>query len=140
MYGTVSEICIALLKQYESNKKIAVITWTPEDVREAGAEYSPTDDDVSYVLRVIGKAGSAGLWRYGLGLEFVADELSKIAAARTSRQIAVPEDALRILLPLMEAGMNIPRYQTPDTAAGELAALDTLKNLLAVPFTLRPAE
>ncbi|EQA8868232.1 hypothetical protein ACX9P6_004362 [Citrobacter braakii] len=23
--------------------------------------------------------------------------------------------------------MNIPRYQTPDTAAGELAALDTLK-------------
>lgn len=85
MYGTVSEICIALLKQYESNKKIAVITWTPEDVREAGAEYSPTDDDVSYVLRVIGKAGSAGVWRYGLGLEFVADELSKIAAARTSR-------------------------------------------------------
>ncbi|EBF3115341.1 DUF1380 domain-containing protein, partial [Salmonella enterica] len=108
MYGTVSEICIALLKQHESNKKIAVITWTPEDVREAGAEYSPTDDDVSYVLRVIGKAGSAGVWRYGLGLEFVADELSKIAAARTSRQIAVPEDALRVLLPLMEAGMNIP--------------------------------
>ena len=135
MYGTVSEICIALLKQHESNKKIAVITWTPEDVREAGAEYSPTDDDVSYVLCVIGKAGSAGVWRYGLGLEFVADELSKIAAARTSRQIAVPEDALRVLLPLMEAGMNIPRYQTPDTVAGELAALDTLKTLLAVPFT-----
>ncbi|EDT7004039.1 DUF1380 domain-containing protein, partial [Salmonella enterica subsp. enterica] len=58
MYGTVSEICIALLKQHENNKQIAVITWTPEDVREAGAEYSPTDDDVSYVLRVIGKAGS----------------------------------------------------------------------------------
>ncbi|EDI2411944.1 cytoplasmic protein [Salmonella enterica subsp. enterica serovar Litchfield] len=109
-------------------------------MREAGAEYSPTDDDVSYVLRVIGKAGSAGVWRYGLGLEFVADELSKIAAARTSRQIAVPEDALRVLLPLMEAGMNIPRYQTPDTVAGELAALDTLKTLLAVPFTQRPAE
>ncbi|EEJ2567216.1 DUF1380 domain-containing protein, partial [Salmonella enterica subsp. enterica] len=99
MYGTVSEICIALLKQHENNKKIAVITWTPEDVREAGAEYSPTDDDVSYVLRVIGKAGSAGVWRYGLGLEFIADELSKISAARASRQIAVPEDALRVLLP-----------------------------------------
>lgn len=97
MYGTVSEICIALLKQHENNKQIAVITWTPEDVREAGAEYSPTDDDVSYVLRVIGKAGSAGVWRYGLGLEFVADELSKISAARASRQIAVPEDALRVL-------------------------------------------
>lgn len=34
MYGTVSEICIALLKQHENNKQIAVITWTPEDVRE----------------------------------------------------------------------------------------------------------
>ncbi|EBI4024276.1 cytoplasmic protein [Salmonella enterica] len=109
-------------------------------MREAGAEYSPTDDDVSYVLRVIGKAGSAGVWRYGLGLEFVADELSKISAARASRQIAVPEDALRVLLPLMEAGMNIPRYQMPDTAAKESAALDTLKTLLAVPFTPRPAE
>lgn len=140
MYGTVSEICIALLKQHENNKQIAVITWTPEDVREAGAEYSPTDDDVSYVLRVIGKAGSAGVWWYGLGLEFVADELSKISAARASRQIAVPEDALRVLLPLMEAGMNIPRYQMPDTAAEECAALDMLKTLLAVPFTPRPAE
>lgn len=140
MYGTVSEICIALLKQHENNKQIAVITWTPEDVREAGAEYCPTDDDVSYVLRVIGKAGSAGVWRYGLGLEFIADELSKISAARASRQIAVPEDALRVLLPLMEAGMNIPRYQNADTAAGECAALDMLRTLLAVPFTPRPAE
>lgn len=140
MYGTVSEICIALLKQHENNKKIAVIIWTPEDVREAGAEYSSTDDDVSYVLRVIGKAGSAGVWRYGLGLEFVADELSKISAARASRQIAVPEDALRVLLPLMEAGMNVPRYQRADTAAEECAALDMLKTLLAVPFTPRPAE
>ncbi|EAX3055857.1 hypothetical protein ATP32_25720, partial [Salmonella enterica] len=71
---------------------------------------------------------------------FVEGVLRELVALRPPRQIAVPEDVLRTLLPLMEAGMNIPRYQTPDTVAGELAALDTLKTLLAVPFTPRPAE
>ena len=37
MYGTVSEICIALLKQHENNKKIAVITWTPCPVAPDGS-------------------------------------------------------------------------------------------------------
>lgn len=38
MYGTVSEICIELLKKHENHEKMAIITWTAEDVREAGAE------------------------------------------------------------------------------------------------------
>lgn len=65
MYGTVSEICIALLKQHESNKKIAVITWTPEDVREAGAEYTlPTTMcltcSASSVKRAVPACGGTG--------------------------------------------------------------------------------
>ena len=38
MYGTVSEICIELLKKHENHERMAVITWIVEDVYEMGAE------------------------------------------------------------------------------------------------------
>ena len=34
MYGTVSEICIELLKKHENHERMAVITWIVEDVYE----------------------------------------------------------------------------------------------------------
>ena len=47
MYGTVSEICIELLKKHENHERMAVITWIVEDVYEMGAEYNPTAADVA---------------------------------------------------------------------------------------------
>ncbi|EMD4714980.1 DUF1380 family protein [Salmonella enterica] len=131
MYGTVSTICCELLKVYENNEKIAVIIWCEEDVREVGAEFNPTMTDTQAVLRAIGESDSDALWRDGIGQNFVEGVLREQAALRPPRQIAVPEDALRTLLPLMEAGMNIPRYQTQDRAAEEEAALDTLRYLIS---------
>ncbi|HFK3790862.1 TPA: DUF1380 family protein [Escherichia coli] len=131
MYGTVSTICCDLLKAYESHEKIAVIIWCKDDVREVGAEFNPTADDTQAVLRAIGESDSDALWRDGIGRNFVEGVLRELAARRPPRLIAIPEDALRTLLPLMEAGMNIPRYQTQDRAAEEEAALDTLRYLLS---------
>lgn len=129
MYGTVSEICIELLKKHENNEKLAIIVWSVEDVRETGAEFAPTKDDVHHVLRVIGKAGSAGAWRHGLGLEFVFDEMSKIATDRASRQIAIPENELRALLPAISAGLD----SIDDESGAAKAALDTLQLVLDSP-------
>lgn len=131
MYGTVSTICCDLLKVYENNEKIAVIVWCEDDVREVGAEFNPTADDTQAVLRAIGESDSDSLWRDGIGQNFVEDVLRELVAQRPPRQIAIPEDMLRTLLPLMEAGMNLPRYQTQDRAAEEEAALDTLRYLLS---------
>ncbi|CAI9395562.1 MULTISPECIES: DUF1380 family protein [Enterobacteriaceae] len=131
MYGTVSDICCNLLKVFENKEKIAVIIWNEEDVREVGAAFNPTVPDTQAVLRAIGDADSDALWRDGIGRNFVEGELRWLAALRPPRQIAIPEDALRTLLPLMEAGMNIPRYQTQDRIAEEEAALDTLRYLLS---------
>ncbi|EAX1817956.1 DUF1380 domain-containing protein [Salmonella enterica subsp. enterica serovar Reading] len=135
MYGTVSNICCDLLKAYENNEKIAVIIWCEDDVREVGAEFNPTIDDTQAVLRAIGEADSDALWYDGIGRNFVEGVLRELVAQRPPRQIAIPEDALRILLPLMEAGMNIPRYRTQDRAAEEEAALDTLRYLLSTDTT-----
>lgn len=131
MYGTVSTICCDLLKVYENNEKIAVIVWCEDDVREVGAEFNPTADDTQAVLRAIGESDSDSLWRDGIGQNFVEGVLRELVAQRPPRQIAIPEDMLRTLLPLMEAGMNLPRYQTQDWAAEEEAALDTLRYLLS---------
>ncbi|EPK7315783.1 MULTISPECIES: DUF1380 family protein [Citrobacter] len=131
MYGTVSTICCDLLKVYENNEKIAVIVWCEDEVREVGAEFNPTADDTQAVLRAIGESDSDSLWRDGIGQNFVEGVLRELVAQRPPRQIAIPEDMLRTLLPLMEAGMNLPRYQTQDRAAEEEAALDTLRYLLS---------
>lgn len=131
MYGTVSTICCDLLKAYENHEKIAVIIWCEGDVREIGAEFNPTADDIQAVLRAIGESDSDALWRDGIGQNFVEGVLRELVALRPPRQIAVPEDVLRTLLPLMEAGMNLPRYQTQDRAAEEETALDTLRYLLS---------
>ncbi|ELC7695098.1 DUF1380 family protein [Salmonella enterica] len=131
MYGTVSTICCDLLKAYEHHEKIAVIIWCEDDVREVGAEFNPTADDTQAVLRAIGESDSDLLWRDGIGRNFVEGVLRELAAQRPPRQIAIPEDALRILLPLMDAGMNTPRYQTQDRTGEEEAALDTLRYLLS---------
>ncbi|EBQ9092802.1 hypothetical protein DK690_23850 [Salmonella enterica subsp. enterica serovar Richmond] len=131
MYGTVSTICCDLLKAYGNHEKIAVIIWCEADVREVGAEFNPTADDTQAVLRAIGESDSDALWRDGIGQNFVEGVLRELAAQRPPRQIAIPEDMLRTLLPLMEAGMNLPRYQTQDRAAEEEAALDTLRYLLS---------
>lgn len=131
MYGTVSTICCDLLKVYENNEKIAVIVWCEDDVREVGAEFNPTADDTQAVLRAIGESDSDSLWRDGIGQNFVEGVLRELVTQRPPRQIAIPEDMLRTLLPLMEAGMNLPRYQTQDRAAEEEAALDTLRYLLS---------
>lgn len=131
MYGTVSTICCDLLKVYENNEKIAVIVWCEDDVREVGAEFNPTADDTQAVLRAIGESDGDSLWRDGIGQNFVEGVLRELVAQRPPRQIAIPEDMLRTLLPLMEAGMNLPRYQTQDRAAEEEAALDTLRYLLS---------
>ncbi|HHY6302113.1 TPA: DUF1380 family protein [Salmonella enterica] len=128
MYGTVSTICCDLLKAYENHEKIAVIIWREGDVREMGAEFNPTADDIQAVLRAIGESDSDALWRDGIGQNFVEGVLRELVALR---QIAVPEDVLRTFLPLMEAGMNLPRDQTQDRAAEEETALDTLRYLLS---------
>ncbi|HAM4813599.1 TPA: DUF1380 domain-containing protein [Escherichia coli] len=135
MYGTVSNICCDLLKAYENHEKIAVIIWCEDDVREVGAEFNPTADDTQAVLCAIGEADSDALWYDGIGRNFVEGVLRELVVQRPPRQIAIPEDALRILLPLMEAGMNIPRYRTQDRAAEEEAALDTLRYLLSTDTT-----
>ncbi|OIK39892.1 hypothetical protein BED30_23810 [Citrobacter portucalensis] len=100
-------------------------------MREVGAEFNPTADDTQAVLRAIGESDSDSLWRDGIGQNFVEGVLRELVAQRPPRQIAIPEDMLRTLLPLMEAGMNLPRYQTQDRAAEEEAALDTLRYLLS---------
>lgn len=100
-------------------------------MREVGAEFNPTADDTQAVLRAIGESDSDALWRDGIGQNFVEGVLRELAAQRPPRQIAISEDMLRTLLPLMEAGMNLPRYQTQDRAAEEEAALDTLRYLLS---------
>lgn len=133
MYGTVSNICCDLLKSFENNEKIAVIIWSEDDVRETGAEFNPTIDDTQAVLRAIGESDSDVLWRDGIGQNFVEGVLRERIAQRPPRQIAIPEDALRTLLPLMEAGLNMPRDRTQDRAAEEEAALDTLRYLLSPP-------
>lgn len=100
MYGTVSTICCDLLKVYENNEKIAVIVWCEDDVREVGAEFNPTADDTQAVLRAIGESDSDSLWRDGIGQNFVEGVLRELVAQRPPRQIAIPEDMLRTLLPL----------------------------------------
>lgn len=129
MYATVSDICIALLQQHENNEKIAVITWVPEDVREVGAAFNPTADDAERVLRAIGEADSDILYRYGIGLDFVEGELRQIAAERPPRQIAVPENELRALLPAICTGLD---YIDDGNGAAQ-AALETLKRVLSAP-------
>lgn len=129
MYGTVSEICIQLLKVYENNEKIAVILWNKEDVYETGAEYNPTAADADNVLRTIGEAESDIMYRYGIGQEFVSGELREIAAQRAPRQIAIPENELRALLPVLHVGM----CSYNDITGEATAALDTLKLVLDSP-------
>lgn len=118
MYGTVSTICCDLLKAYENHEKIAVIIWCEVDVREMGAEFNPTADDIQSVLRAIGESDSDALWRDGIGQNFVEGVLRELVALRPPRQIAVPEDVLRTLLPLMEAGMNLPPPFSPSASDG----------------------
>jgi hypothetical protein len=129
MYGTVSEICIQLLKVYENNEKIAVILWNEEDVYESGAAFNPTAPDVDAVLQAIGEADCEVLCRHGIGQNFVGGELRRLAALRQPRQIAIPENELRILLPLMQTGMC-----SYNDVTGEVrAALDTLELVLDFP-------
>ena len=129
MYGTVSEICIALLKTHENNEKMAVITWTAEDVREAGAEYSPTIAETARVLQAIGEADCDIMYRYGIGQEFVAGELRQIAAERAPRNIGIPENELRALLPAIRSGLD---YIDDESGAAK-AALETLLLVLDSP-------
>lgn len=129
MYGTVSEICIALLKTHENNEKIAVITWTEEDVREAGAEYNPTIAETARVLLAIGEADCDIMYRYGIGQDFVSGELRQIAAERAPRQIAIPENELRLLLPLIKRGMS----HVDDLSGEASAAVETLQLVLGSP-------
>jgi hypothetical protein len=44
------------------------------------------------------------MYRYGIGQDFVSGELRQIAAERAPRQIAIPENELRLLLPLIKRG------------------------------------
>ena len=129
MYGTVSEICIALLKTHENNEKIAVITWTEEDVREAGAEYNPTITETARVLQAIGEADCDIMYRYGIGQEFVAGELRQIAAERVPRHIGIPENELRALLPAIRSGLG---YIDDESGAAK-ASLETLQRVLDSP-------
>lgn len=131
MYGTVSTICCDLLKTYENNEKIAAIVWCAEDVREVGAEFNPTAADTLEILRAIGELDSDALWRDGIGQSFVEGILRELATQRPPRQIAIPENELRILLPLMNLG-----FCHYDDITGEAeAALNTLRHLLAANAT-----
>ncbi|MFB8746653.1 DUF1380 domain-containing protein (plasmid) [Citrobacter cronae] len=129
MYGTVSEICIELLKKHENHEKMAIITWTAEDVREAGAEYNPTATEAERVLQAIGEADCDILYRYGINQEFVAGELRQIAAERAQRHIGIPEIELRALLPAIRAGLD----SIDDESGVAKAALDTLQLVLDSP-------
>lgn len=129
MYGTVSEICIELLKKHENNEKMAVITWADEDVYEMGAEYHPTAADVACVLQAIGEADCDILYRYGIGQEFVAGELREIAAQRAPRKIAIPEIELRAMLPALIAGLD---YINDESGAAK-SAMETLQLVLGSP-------
>lgn len=129
MYGTVSEICIQLLKVYENNEKIALILWNKEDVYEVGAEFNPTAADADAVLRAIGEADCEVLCRHGIGQNFVEGELRRLAALRQPRQITIPENELRALLPVLYMGM----CSYNDITGEATAALDTLKLVLDSP-------
>ena len=129
MYGTVSEICIELLKKHENNENLAIITWTAEDVREAGAEYNPTAAGAERVLQAIGEADCDILYRYGISQEFVMGEMRQIAAERAPRQIAIPENELRALIPAICCGLD---YIDDETGAAK-AALETLQRVLSSP-------
>ncbi|QXD01261.1 DUF1380 family protein [Klebsiella sp. PL-2018] len=129
MYGTVSEICIELLKQHENHEKMAIITWTEEDVLEAGAEYNPTAAEAERVLQAIGEADCDILYRYGISQEFVTGELRQIAAERAPRHIGIPENELRALLPAIRTGLD---YIDDESGAAK-AALDTLQLVLDSP-------
>ena len=129
MYGTVSEICIELLKKHENHERMAVITWIVEDVYEMGAEYNPTAADVANVLQAIGEADCDIMYRYGIGQDFVSGELRQIAAERAPRQIAIPENELRLLLPLIERGMS----HVDDLSGEASAAVETLQLVLGSP-------
>ncbi|EEG5674970.1 DUF1380 domain-containing protein [Salmonella enterica] len=131
MYGTVITVCCELLKAYENNEKIAAIIWCEEDVREVGAEFNPTITDTLAVLRAIGESDSDALWRDGIGQNFVEGELRRLAALRPPRQIAIPENELRILLPLINLGFC--HYN--DITGEADAALNTLRSLLAANTT-----
>lgn len=80
MYGTVSTICCDLLKAYENHEKIAVIIWCEGDVREMGAEFNPTADDIQAVLRAIGESDNDALWRDGIDQNFVEGVLRELVA------------------------------------------------------------
>lgn len=129
MYGTVNEICITLLERHKKNENLAVITWTAEDVREAGAEYNPTAAEAERVLQAIGEADCDILYRYGISQEFVTGELRQIAAERAPRQIAIPENELRALIPAICCGLD---YIDDETGAAK-AALETLQLVLNSP-------
>lgn len=129
MYGTVNEICITLLERHKKNENLAVITWTAEDVREAGAEYNPTAAEAERVLQAIGEADCDILYRYGISQEFVTGELRQIAAERAPRQIGIPENELRALLPAICCGLD---YIDDETGAAK-AALETLQLVLNSP-------
>ncbi|EBT5667320.1 DUF1380 domain-containing protein [Salmonella enterica] len=131
MYGTVITVCCELLKAYENKEKIAAIIWCEEDVREVGAEFNPTITDTLAVLRAIGESDSDALWRDGIGQNFVEGELRRLAALRPPRQIAIPENELRILLPLINLGLC--HYN--DITGEADAALNTLRSLLAANTT-----
>lgn len=55
LFNHISTICCDLRKAYENHEKIAVIIWCEDDVREMGAEFNPTADDIQSVLRAIGE-------------------------------------------------------------------------------------
>ncbi|BBQ70820.1 TPA: DUF1380 family protein [Klebsiella pneumoniae] len=129
MYGTVSEICIELLKKHENHERMAVITWIVEDVYEMGAEYNPTAADVANVLQAIGEADCDIMYRYGIGQEFVAGELRQIAAERAPRHIGIPENELRALLPAIRSGLD---YIDDESGAAK-ASLETLQRVLDSP-------
>ncbi|MEI7412123.1 hypothetical protein [Pectobacterium aroidearum] len=129
MYGTVNEICTTLLERHKKNENLAVITWTAEDVREAGAEYNPTAAEAERVLQAIGEADCDILYRYGISQEFVTGELRQIAAERAPRHIGIPENELRALLPAICCGLD---YIDDETGAAK-AALETLQLVLNSP-------
>ncbi|HFG6072252.1 TPA: DNA methyltransferase [Salmonella enterica subsp. enterica serovar Bahrenfeld] len=97
----------------------------------SGNRHHPTADDTQAVLRAIGESDSDALWRDGIGQNFVEGVLRELAAQRPPRQIAIPENELRILLPLINLGLC---HYNDITGEAE-AALNTLRHVLAANAT-----
>jgi hypothetical protein len=94
MYGTVSEVCNQLDREFSPDEPIAILIWTTQDILEFGHGWGSTERDVSHVLRKIGSMSSSERREYQVGERFIEDTLE----AHRDRKIEVHVKILSAVL------------------------------------------